>query len=471
MAKVRELEQMLKKSGKLLTINENETAKEAAKKMTDNGVGCLLVLNPQNKFAGILSERDVLAKVTTNSLSPDSVLVRNIMTTNVISCSKDTDVNETQKLMSKHKIRHIPIIEDDVPVGMISNRDIINYQLSTSNAMRTAAEQLAIFATKLKGNDFDEIIRNVMDEAPKSFEAKSAVICFTQKDNSEPIIYRKGCPVPGQYLAKPNEIMELFQNGWAICGTICNRCEKTGGQAPRVIIPLHICEQYDDGSDNQTHTEGFLCMCQLNPASYNSEDQQSYKAALLQEILNVNLTNAKLYNNYQKARRDSEIDTLTNVGTRRLLNKMLKIEHARALRYKSCFSLALIDVDKLKQINDTNGHAAGDAALREIGKTISQAIRNVDLITRYGGDEFVLLMPETRLSGAKILINRLQERIRKISVPNVKSISVSCGLAEWDGSTNDTIEKIFARVDAALYEAKHNGRDCLVTSEHMVNVA
>jgi len=191
-----------------------------------------------------------------------------------------------------------------------------------------------------------------------------------------------------------------------------------------------------------------------------------YKASLLQEILSVNLTNAKLYHDYQKARQDSEIDPLTGVGTRRVLDQVLRVEYARAIRYNHCFSIAVVDIDNFKQINDTAGHAAGDSALKQLAEIMLRNVRMTDIIiTRYGGDEFVLIMPETNLNGAKVLLERLRSEAKTISIPNVPSVTISAGAAEWNPSVSatDTAETILRRADTALYKAKHAGRNRVVT--------
>jgi len=196
-----------------------------------------------------------------------------------------------------------------------------------------------------------------------------------------------------------------------------------------------------------------------------SEQLRLYKASLLQELLNTNLTNARLYQNYQRARRDSEIDPLTGISSRRVLKEALKTEYARALRYNRSFSIAIVDLDNFKQINDEAGHAAGDRTLRQLAKIMRQNTRMTDtMIVRYGGDEFVLLMPETEISGAAVLLERLRRQVKTISIPKVSSVTISCGLAEWSGSETDTAEDILRRADAALYEAKRRGRNCVVAS-------
>jgi len=470
---VKNIEQVVGQPHELLTIKENDTVAQAAKKMSDNQVGCLVVLDAQNKFAGVVTERDMLAKVMTKSLSPDSLFVRDIMTADVISCTTDTPAVKVEQLMAEHKIRHVPIVEDGVPIGMVSSRDIIAHQLKSNEAMKNAAEQLAMLPTGLKSLDFEDVVALAINEVPKSFNADSAFLCFAQEGSSPPIIYRKGCPPTKEKLLDQGKIKQLLRNEQIvfgeifgeICNEICNQCGTSSGRPFGLLIPLSICDQSNGTPDSSVATHGFLCMCWLNPDSIGPQELLLYKASLLRDVLSVNLTNAKLYQNYQEARRDSEIDPLTGLGTRRVLEKVLKAECARAARYNHCFSVALVDVDNFKQINDTAGHAAGDSTLRLLAKIMRRNVRMTDvIIARYGGDEFVLLMPETKLSGAKVLLERLRRHVRTISLPKVKSVTISCGLAEWDeGPPPDTAETILKRADDALYEAKRSGRNRVVT--------
>jgi diguanylate cyclase (GGDEF)-like protein len=392
------------------------------------------------------------------------------MTTDVISCTTDTPAAKVEQLMAEHKMRHVPIVEDGVPIGMVSSRDIIAYQLNSNEAMRDAAEQLAMLPTGLKSLDFEDVVALAINEVPKSFNADRAVLCFTQKDSSPPVIYRKGCPPAGAKLLNQEKIKQLSQNKRIVfgetCSEICNQCSTTGSRPSGLIIPLSICDQSNGTPDSSVTTHGFLCMCWLNPDSTGPEELLLYKASLLRDVLSVNLTNAKLYQNYQEARRDSETDPLTGLGTRRVLEKVLKAECARAARYNCCFSVAIVDVDNFKQINDTAGHAAGDNVLRLLAKTMRRNVRMTDvIIARYGGDEFVLLMLETKLSGAKVLLERLRRHVKTISLPKIKSVTISCGLAKWnEGPPPDTAETILKRADDALYEAKHSGRNRVVTS-------
>jgi len=211
-----------------------------------------------------------------------------------------------------------------------------------------------------------------------------------------------------------------------------------------------------------------LCMCRLNETA-GEDTLRLYKAALLQEVLDVNLTNARLYQNYRKAQRDSETDLLTGVASRRVLEQMLNAEFARAVRYNHGFSVAILDVDNFKLINDATGHSAGDRALQLLAKLMRRNARANDTIARYGGDEFVMLLPETKLSDAVEMLERIRSQVEKLSLPNVRPITISCGLTEWTESVTDMPENILKRADAALYEAKRKGRNRIAVSEPAKN--
>jgi diguanylate cyclase (GGDEF)-like protein len=461
--KVKDIEEVVKHATQVLTIREEDTAAVAAQKMSENNVGCLVVLNNQNKLAGVLTERDMLTKVITTNNPPANVLVRDIMSTHTISCTMETPIIEVERLMAEHSIRHLPILEDGVPISMASSRDLIAFQLRSNKAKKDAAEQLAMLSTSLKSLNFDDVVDLAVNEVPKSFQAQHAVLCLKPKDDVNAAVYRKGCPTQQDNLFSIEKMKNVSENGQAFFSPECQNCIAAKCHGPSLFIPLTIYDEID--KENHFNIQGFLCMCHFQPSSIESEDLQLYKASILQEVLNVNLTNARLYQNYQEARRESEIDPLTGVGTRRVLEKALKAECCRASRYNRNFSLAILDLDKFKEINDNAGHAVGDNVLQHVARIMRENIRESDvIITRYGGDEFVLLIPETKMEDAKTLLERLRERIGNISIPGIQKLTISCGLAQWNNCVPpDSPENLLSRADDALYEAKGKGRNCVIT--------
>jgi diguanylate cyclase (GGDEF)-like protein/putative nucleotidyltransferase with HDIG domain len=198
-------------------------------------------------------------------------------------------------------------------------------------------------------------------------------------------------------------------------------------------------------------------MCDLAPAIASNRELISYKAKLTREILTAHLTNAT---RYQQARLSSLTDALTGVGSRKLLEDKLQAECARAERYKRPFSVAIIDFDHFKMVNDVLGHATGDEAIRRLAACMKTEKRVPDVLARYGGDEFVILMPETKATDARVLLERIRVRAQAIRLPQDTSVSISCGVAESDLESNDPRD-VMRRADLALYDAKNSGRNCV----------
>ena len=129
---------------KVMTITPNDSIQSAVSKMVTHKIGCLLVVNNHGGIEGILTERDIVGKVIGKSKDPEQSRVGIAMTRRVLACSIDTPLVRAQQTMTKHGIRHMPILEDGKPVGMISNRDILAHQLVT--AQNTVREQAEVFA-------------------------------------------------------------------------------------------------------------------------------------------------------------------------------------------------------------------------------------------------------------------------------------------------------------------------------------
>lgn len=154
-------------------------------------------------------------------------------------------------------------------------------------------------------------------------------------------------------------------------------------------------------------------------------------------------------------------DSLTGTLNRRAFLEKANEEIYRSARYDKPLVVAMFDLDHFKQVNDSYGHHVGDQCLIMLTEVITKSIRQSDLFARFGGEEFVLLLPETNLAPALQLCERLRQRIEAQQVETDNgpiSISVSVGVADFQQNTT-TLEEIIARADAALYTAKRNGRN------------
>lgn len=157
-------------------------------------------------------------------------------------------------------------------------------------------------------------------------------------------------------------------------------------------------------------------------------------------------------------------DSLTGLPNREAYNEKVYQEMIRWERYQHPLSLAVIDIDYFKKFNDNYGHQIGDKVLKVVSSAIAKRLRKVDFIARFGGEEFVLILPETPLDAAQSLLNQIREALAKVPFryrDEKLSITVSIGISEFlEGDSADTV---FARADEALYEAKESGRNCCKT--------
>jgi diguanylate cyclase (GGDEF)-like protein len=159
---------------------------------------------------------------------------------------------------------------------------------------------------------------------------------------------------------------------------------------------------------------------------------------------------------------DARTDELTGLGNLRLLEERLQVETARRQRYGTPLTLVVVDVDRLKTINDTHGHLVGSAVLRGLGQALRAEIRETDVAFRYGGDEFVVLLPHTGLPDAGVFAERLLGRIRSLR-PGGVPVTVSIGLAT--SGQEGSVQAQLARADAAAYAAKRDGGDRVVVDD------
>ena len=196
--------------------------------------------------------------------------------------------------------------------------------------------------------------------------------------------------------------------------------------------------------------------------SYPFEDSELETIENLLAGLLYPLRNTLLY---QRAVESATIDPLTGVRNRAAMDSSMKREIGLAQRHKTPLSVILMDIDHFKFINDRYGHLYGDQALKAAAQCAEQSIRESDMIFRYGGEEFLILLTGTDLVGAKLLAERIRHNVETLPPQTEKEIRMTVSLGVTSLTNEDNINSLFQRMDNALYRAKDEGRNRVIIDQ------
>ena len=156
-------------------------------------------------------------------------------------------------------------------------------------------------------------------------------------------------------------------------------------------------------------------------------------------------------------------DSLTKTFNRRKFDEIVQQEYELAQRGQRPFAVIMFDIDFFKRVNDNYSHSVGDRVLQHLCRVVQELTRHADLLIRWGGEEFLILLPTTFLDAALQMAERIRVKVEQDSFPEVGQITISLGVAQFN--TGDTVVSLLTRVDEALYRAKQQGRNCVVVEK------
>ncbi len=239
--------------------------------------------------------------------------------------------------------------------------------------------------------------------------------------------------IPLRYRAKHSEYVSSFRNSVVDSRPMHTRASVTGLRADGTEVPLEVA----------------IAKIRVGP--------EMEMTAVVRDISE----RSRLIDELSRA---ATQDSLTGLFNRRFTAGILNKELERCRRFKRVLGIAMIDLDNFKNINDTYGHSCGDNVLKVVAETLSKNVREIDTFCRWGGEEFVVLLPETNLETAMIWAERARELLasKLIESHDEQSLNVtaSFGVMATCGE-NETVETLMEKVDKALYRAKESGKDCV----------
>ena len=236
-----------------------------------------------------------------------------------------------------------------------------------------------------------------------------------------------------------------------------------------LIEKLTITERTKISEDKKTGAFSLIseneiigCIVAHSTIDKLTEEEISY----ISELTKQSATTIERANTYSEILRNATLDALTGLNNRRQFEIRLKEQYAIANRQNTPLCAIMLDIDYFKKFNDTYGHAVGDIVLRTTADVIKKQLREYDIPSRYGGEEFCILLPQTNMEEASIVAERLRAAVESTTINlsdtnQTVNLTISVGLAQLD--TNDMPEDLYMKADSALYQAKENGRNRVIT--------
>jgi diguanylate cyclase len=248
----------------------------------------------------------------------------------------------------------------------------------------------------------------------------------------------------------------------ALVESLSSELDALGGQTGRFSEELVRCTDDLEQADSREQMGSVLHQMLSASRGVQSEvaEASARIAATRGQAEELNSRVAELEGELRRLSEEVSTDALTQVSNRRGLQQAFDLETARSLREGTPLAIGLIDIDNFKKLNDSLGHAAGDQALKTLATQVRDTLRPVDHVARFGGEEFVVLLPATHLSAAQEALARVQRRLSmSLFMHEGRDVFVtfSAGVTAWrDG---EALGVALERADAALYEAKRTGKN------------
>ena len=351
----------------------------------------------------------------------------------------------------RHLDAHVTDLSDDRRVrGVVLNARDISERVRLEEEL-TRQAQLDSFGTQLgealemadeESAAFDVVVRamnEISQEAPMELLLSDSSRAHLEPVAIHPNAGAPSCPVESPFacvaVRRGNPV--VFESSEAL-----NACPKLRGRATGACSAVCVPISFMGRSLGVLHATG--------PEGTSFPNEQITQLTTLAGQAGARIGTVRAF---AKTQLQATTDALTGLMNRRTLENEIRV----LMRQKTAFALAIADLDSFKQLNDTHGHEAGDRSLRVFAQRVRRAIRDVDLVGRWGGEEFVIVMPGTDCSAAVDVLERVRTSLSRDADGSHPTFTASFGVA--DSTMGDTLERLIMLADAALYASKNGGRD------------
>ncbi|MCW8895882.1 diguanylate cyclase [Sulfurimonas sp.] len=364
---------------------------------------------------------------------------------------KHKNVLDTLEYLSDNVDYLCVINDDDSLYGFITHTDITsnidpdtlmnNFRLQ--DFLKLGKRMKWVSKDEKTSDLINEMVHNSYDNVIIVEDSKPVGI-FTTKDVMKLIKNNKELDLPiSKYMSTP---VDTITRGASVKEALSFVNEKHYKRA--VVV------------DEDGNLSGIIAQKELISLTYSgwAEIMKEYHEEL-------NEINAKLENKNKEYETRASTDALTGLYNRFKFSELYNSSYTSMVQRHNDMSLIILDIDHFKNVNDTYGHNVGDNVLIQVSQTLLKTLRNIDIVCRWGGEEFIILLPTANLGQATLLAEKLRTYIEKLEIDVVKKITSSFGVSQvYEG---DDMKTVINRADKALYLAKNSGRNCVKTEKDL----
>jgi len=471
-------EEIVKYTSKnIISIEDGKSVTHALNIMIENNIRRLVVVDSKKRFKGVITQQDII------KFLEDDFYRSTIKLKHLIDYGKDIKfVEQGQSLqrvvdmLFENKISSVPVLEKEKPIGIITEKDIV--RLITDGVSLNSPVETFMSSPPITLNIEEPITKAVSLMNLKKIRriividnSGKAVNLITHRDllnnldsNYSDYIERKLKHTKDVLNYLPEIILEVYdqQDDQIIVWANKRALEVFGNN----ILNTPIYEIISKENWNRIYEN--LCYAGSIKNIKFKKDEQAYEISgffirteadicigKIQLVIRDITEEVKLYT----------IDPLTNLYNRRFISEYLFKELELSKRYRKKLSLAMLDIDNFKNINDSYGHIVGDQVLKGIATIILSSLRDSDIVGRYGGEEFVVIMPEIDKNSSLNALKRVLINVQNNQFKSLKngffSVTLSAGIASFPEDA-DNLTDLFILSDERLYKAKREGKNRVV---------